>query len=54
MVGKKRIQSIGPATRCDEMGHFPVILEALGPSQPIAEHCNCLMQIAAVWPVSYP
>ena len=34
---------IGPATRCDEMGHFAAILKVLEASQTIAAHRNCAL-----------
>ena len=34
---------IGPATRCDEMGHFAAILKGLEAWQPIEAHHNCLL-----------
>ena len=36
--------AIGTATRCDEIDYFAAILKTLEPSQPIAEHRNCLLQ----------
>ena len=34
----------GPATRCDEIDHFPAILKLLEPSQTIAAHRRYLLQ----------
>ena len=39
-----KAQPQGPATRCDEMGHFAAILKLLEPSQTIAAHRRYLLQ----------
>ena len=39
-----KLEHIGPATRCDEMGHFAAILKLLEPSQTIAAYRRYLLQ----------
>ena len=46
-------KSIGPATRCNEMGGFPAILRFSKHRRPSQTIAGVPSKIVAVWPVSY-
>ena len=47
------VKAIGPATCCDEMSLFPVIVSFKRHRRPSQNNAGISSKIAAVWPVSY-